>query len=61
MEGLMFNIQHRINPLHVHCRLVERGINKPVSMRICRLYEAFVFSWLNWFIILVILICQTRK
>jgi hypothetical protein len=51
MRDLIYKIQHRINPLHVYCRLVEMGINKPISLPICRFYELFVFSWLNWLIV----------
>ena len=61
MESLMNSIQHRINPLHVYCRLVEKGIDKPFSLSICRYYEKLVFSWLNWFIVISILIFQAKK
>ena len=57
----MYGIQHRCNPLHVYCRLVERGIDRSVSMAICRAYETLVFRWLNWFIIFVILVCKAEK
>lgn len=40
--------QHRFNPLHVYCRVVERGANKRVSLVVCWLYEMFIYSWLSW-------------
>lgn len=61
MEDLILNIQHRMNPLHVHCRLEEKGVAKPLSLTICGFYERFVFSWLNSLTILAILICQTKN
>ncbi|NVM20875.1 MAG: hypothetical protein HWN68_03730 [Desulfobacterales bacterium] len=61
MENLLFGIQHRINPLHVYCRLVERGMNKPISLSISRYYEILVFSWLNWLLILVILASRLKR
>ncbi|MBW2037827.1 MAG: hypothetical protein JRI41_10185 [Deltaproteobacteria bacterium] len=61
MKRLMYGIQHRCNPLHVYCRLVERGIDRSVSMAICRAYETLVFRWLNWFIIFVVLVCKAKK
>ena len=43
------NVQDRLNPLHVHCRLVERGVNKRLSILICRCYQILFYSWLCWF------------
>ena len=54
----MLNIQHRFNPLHVHCRLVERGLNKRFSLSICRYYEILIYSWLVWFTIVAVRICK---
>jgi hypothetical protein len=57
----MLDIQHRLNPLHVYCRLIERGLNKQVSISICKYYEIFIYSWLVWFSILGIQICRLAK
>jgi hypothetical protein len=43
----ILNIQHRINPLHIYCRLVEGGLDRRVSLAFCRYYEHLVFFWLR--------------
>ena len=55
------NIQHHFNPLHVHCRLVERGLNKRSSLSICRYYELFIYGWLACFTALCVQICKSVK
>jgi len=57
----MLNIRHRFNPLHVHCRLVERGLNKKSSLSICRYYEILIYSWLAWFTIVAVQICMLAQ
>lgn len=47
MRKKALKIQHRLNPLHIHCRLVERGMNKRLSYASCIVYELFVFPWLR--------------
>ena len=54
----MLGIQHRFNPLHVHCRMVGRGLNKRSSLSICRYYEILIYSWLVWFTLVVVRICK---
>jgi hypothetical protein len=49
-------IQHRLNPLHVYCRLLERGLGRRISTSIGKSYEALVFIWLSWIIKTVICI-----
>jgi hypothetical protein len=61
MLSMMLNIQHRFNPVHVHCRLVERGLNKKSSVSICRCYEILIYSWLAWFTIAVVRICRLTQ
>lgn len=51
MLNKLLNIQHRFNPLHVYCRLVERGINKRLSIFLCKYYEIIIYSWIAWFTI----------
>jgi hypothetical protein len=43
----ILNIQHRINPLHIYCRLVDGGLDRRVSLVFCRFYEHLVFFWLR--------------
>jgi hypothetical protein len=57
----MLDMQHRLNPLHVYCRLIERGLNKRMSISICKYYEIFIYSWLVWLSILGIQICRLAK
>lgn len=40
-------MQHRMNPLHVYCRFVERGYRRDASVFYCRVYEITVFSWMS--------------
>ena len=58
MLNMMLNIQHRFNPLHVHCRLVDSGLNKRFSLAICRYYEIVIYSWLAWFTLFMVRICK---
>ncbi|HIJ58695.1 MAG TPA: hypothetical protein HPP41_03405 [Deltaproteobacteria bacterium] len=37
------SIQHRLNPLHVYCRLRERGLSQRHSLKICKLYGFLVY------------------
>jgi hypothetical protein len=53
----ILNIQDRLNPLHVHCRLVERGLNKAQSISICRCYGVLFYSWFSWVIGLAVTVC----
>ena len=57
----MLNIQHRLNPLHVYCRLVEKGLNKRLSICICKYYEVLVYSWLVWLTIIGIEISSLSR
>jgi len=61
MLEVLLRIQHGINPLHVHCRLVERGLNKRFSLSICGYYEIFIYSWLAWFTGVGVQICRLIK
>lgn len=47
MVARLLSAQHRLNPLHVYCRILDRGMSRPVSRRLCRAYEVGVFVWLN--------------
>ena len=58
MKDKILNIEHRFNPLHVYCRLIERGMNKRFSLSICRYYEILIYSWLGWFTIVAVRTCR---
>ena len=47
LVGKLLTIQHRLNPLHLHCRFLDRGLNKKLSTSLCRSYEIIIFFWLN--------------
>jgi hypothetical protein len=51
------NVQDRLNPLHIHCRLVERGLNKGLSISICRCYQILFYSWLGLFTEVAVKVC----
>jgi hypothetical protein len=57
----LFKIQHDFNPLHLYCRLIERGLGKGLSMSICRYYEALIYSWLVWFTVVAVQICRLAR
>jgi hypothetical protein len=61
MLNMMLNIQHRFNPLHVYCRLVEKGLNKRCSLSICGYYEIFVYGWLAWLTRVGVQICRLTQ
>ena len=48
--GKLLAIQHRMNPLHVYCRLLERGFGRRISTSLGKSYEALIFIWLSWII-----------
>jgi hypothetical protein len=39
-----FELYHRLNPLHIYCRLLERGIKLKWALRIARIYEVTLFE-----------------
>jgi hypothetical protein len=47
MEARFLAIQHRINPLHVYCRFLDRGLSKRFSASICKSYEILIYSWIT--------------
>jgi hypothetical protein len=59
--NMMLNIQHCFNPLHIYCRLMETGLNKKLSMSICRCYEIFVYAYLSWFTVVLVEILKNIK
>jgi hypothetical protein len=61
LETLLFAIQHRLNPLHLFCRLIEKGWDKDRSMLACKWYEVIIYRWLRWISIAGIKLCQFLK
>jgi len=57
----ILHIQHCLNPLHVYCRLIDKGLNKRLSISICRSYEICIYSWLSWLTIITVQICRSIK
>jgi hypothetical protein len=54
LQSLMLAIQHRLNPLHVYCRLADTGLDKKLSMSICKYYEVLIYTWVSWFTVFVV-------
>jgi len=50
----MLTIQHRLNPLHVYCRLVDKGLNRKLCLSVCKYYEILIYSWLCWCTVVVV-------
>ena len=57
MVGKILSFQHRLNPLHVYCRFLDRGISKRSSALICRYYETLIFTWISFIIKTLIYSC----
>ena len=51
-------MQHRLNPLHICCRLIEWGFSKKLSLSICKYYEILIYSWLVCLTMVPIRICK---
>jgi hypothetical protein len=58
MTDKMLAIQHRLNPLHVYCRMVEKGMNKRLSISICKYYELFVYRTIAYLTTLTMQVCK---
>jgi hypothetical protein len=50
-------IQHQLNPLHLYCRLLDKGLSREASAVLCRYYEVLVFVWLSAILKLCIHFC----
>ena len=61
MEKIMFSIQHRLNPLHLYCRLMDRGMGKRFSLRFCWYYHLLVYAWLSRITVISIYLCRLTK
>jgi|WetSurMetagenome_2_1015567.scaffolds.fasta_scaffold1625425_1 hypothetical protein len=47
MVTKLLSAQHRLHPLHVYCRLLDRGINRKLAMFFCRTYGILFFFSFN--------------
>lgn len=47
MIKTFLGIQHRLNPLHVYCRFLDKGLSKKFSTSLTKIYEVFIFYWIN--------------
>jgi hypothetical protein len=61
MRNVMLALQHCLNPLHLYCRLVDKGLNKKLSMSICKWYQIIVYSWLGQFSVMLALDARKYK
>lgn len=57
MIDRLLHLQHRLNPLHVYCRFLDKGSNKTLVVLFCKSYEVLVFGWLSWMLKLAIHCC----
>ncbi len=46
MESLILNFQHKFNPLHIYCRLLDKGFDPRISLRLSRCYEILIYKWI---------------
>jgi len=47
MLALRRMLQHRLNPLHVYCRLRDCGLGGSLTRRMCLVYERYVYRRLS--------------
>jgi len=38
-----YRFQHRANPLHVYCRLMDLGMGRYISRKLCTFYERYLY------------------
>jgi len=43
MKRLRNYLQHRLNPVHMYCRLMDFGVAKERARRMCSVYERFIY------------------
>ena len=47
MVTKLLSAQHRLHPLHVYCRLLDKGISQGLAKFICRTYRILFFVSFN--------------
>ena len=58
MRKLVLTIQHRLNPLHLYCRMVEKGWNKKCCMSMCKWYQILIYSWFTKLSVAAVRTCK---
>lgn len=46
MNRLRNYLQHRLNPVHMYCRLMDFGLADASARRVCSVYERFIYKGL---------------
>jgi hypothetical protein len=54
MVGRFLAIQHRLNPLHMYCRCLDKGLSKRFSVYLCKSYEILIFIWVTRILRLIV-------
>jgi hypothetical protein len=55
--GKLLTLQHQLNPLHMYCRCLDRGLRRDFSAKACKCYELLIFMWMSYAIKTVIHVC----
>ena len=55
---LLLAIQHRFNPLHVYCRLVDCRVRPGVARGLAAAYEVVIWSWVAPVVELAAKVCR---
>lgn len=42
-SNFLDQVRHRLNPLHVYCRLISLGFSSRIAKGICRTYETCLY------------------
>lgn len=61
MRNFMLAVEHRLNPLHLYCRLREKGLKESCSMSMCKWYQILVYSWLSRFSRATVRMCKDSR
>lgn len=43
MQSIRNYLQHRLNPVHMYCRLMDIGLARKSARRLCSVYERFIY------------------
>ncbi|WP_170300329.1 hypothetical protein [Solidesulfovibrio aerotolerans] len=43
MNSIRNYLQHRLNPVHMYCRLMDFGLARKNARRLCSVYERFIY------------------
>jgi hypothetical protein len=44
MNSLRNFLQHKLNPVHMYCRLMDFGLDKVRARKMCSVYERYFYS-----------------